>query len=81
MNKLTTFALIALLLAPLAALHAAELALPGKSPEAIYDLVGYGDSSGAVIAAIAAVSAGRLSESRWAASRTTPSRSSGRASR
>ena len=51
--------LTALLLAPLAALHAAELALPGKSPDAIYDLVVYGDSSGAVVAAIAAQREGR----------------------
>ena len=51
--------LTALLLAPLAALQAAELAVPSKSPDMIYDLVVYGDSSGAVTAAISAKREGR----------------------
>jgi hypothetical protein len=49
----------ALLLAPLAALHAAERAELAHPPDAIYDLVVYGDSSGAVVAAISAKREGR----------------------
>ena len=57
--KHTLTILTALLLAPLAALQAAVRAALPRSPDAIYDLVVYGDSSGAVVAAIAAKREGR----------------------
>ncbi len=51
--------LAALLLAPPSALQAAEGAAPPPAPDTTYDLVVYGDSSGAVVAAISARREGR----------------------